>query len=215
MKNRSEMLVIAAAMVLSAACLQKDANHTLYLSPDGSVSWSVDESGIYSDDADAGKRFAEEQAYIGPALIGSHAAAEALKALEPQSLVRTQVLRDQRPFHVVTDASFARIDHTVDRLFKEIGLKGSAALSIEGERRSLRIRFDFREEPPERENAVVAMLRDADNVKFVLTEGRFVAGGGFDVPDRTHAVVSSEWIEAAQKAMEAHRAIELVLTWEI
>jgi hypothetical protein len=213
MKNTLGMFMVGATMLLSGACLQKDAHHTLYLSPDGAVSWTVDESGVFSDDADAGKRAAEEQEYIGPALIGSHSVANAFKALGPQSLVRTHVLRDQPPFHVVTDASFLRIDDVFNRVFKEAGVEAKATLTVDGERTSLRVRFDFRDESLERESAVLTMLRDVDDVRFVLTEGRFVAGGGFDVPDRRRAVVSPEWIEAAGEAMEAHRAIELVLTW--
>jgi hypothetical protein len=52
-------------------------------------------------------------------------------------------------------------------------------------------------------------LGHLDDLRFVLTEGRFIAGGGFDVPDRAKAVISREWIEAAGAAEEEQRAIGL------
>ena len=62
---------------------------------------------------------------------------------------------------------------------------------------------------------VVQMLEDLDGLRFVLTEGRFIAGGGFDVPNRTRAVISREWIEAVARAEDEKRSIELVLTWQL
>jgi hypothetical protein len=89
---------------------------------------------------------------------------------------------------------------------------------IDGPRGSLRILFDFTREPDpgqQQGGPVVRMLEDLDELRFVLTEGKFIAGGGFDVPDRTKAVISREWIEAAAEAEEEKRAIELVLTWQL
>ena len=53
------LLLVAAA---TTGCLRKDTTHTLYLSPDGSVRWVVDEANVYSDEDDPGKRFQEEHA---------------------------------------------------------------------------------------------------------------------------------------------------------
>jgi hypothetical protein len=208
--------LLAAAMA-ATGCLQKDVTHTLYLSPDGAVRWTVEEAGVYSDEDDVGKRIAEEQAFIGPALIGEHTTAQAFRAMGPDGLVRTTVVRDERPFHVITETQFFRADRAFERLLKGAGIRGSASLVIDGNRGSLRIRFDFSREPePEQQGGpVVRMLEDLDDLRFVLTEGKFIAGGGFDVPDRTKAVVSREWIEAAGKADDEKRAIELVLTWQL
>ncbi|HJR60932.1 MAG TPA: hypothetical protein VJ813_16090 [Vicinamibacterales bacterium] len=205
---------LLATAALTAGCLQKDAVHTLYLSPDGAVRWVVDESTVYSDEADEGKRVAEEQAFIGPALIGTHTAARALQALAADGLVRTTVVRDERPFHVITETRFSRVERALERLFTEAGVKASARLEQDGRRSTLRIRLDFAKDPEERASPVVKMLEDVDDLRFVLTDGRFVAGGGFDMPDRLTATVSRAWMAAAEKAIEAKRAIELALTWE-
>jgi hypothetical protein len=209
-------MVLAAAV--AAGCLQKEVTHTLYLSPDGAVRWTVEEAGVYSDEEEVAKRIAEEQGFIGPALIGEHTTAQAFRALQPDGLVRTTVVRDERPFHVITDTHFFRADRAFERLLKGAGITGSATLVIDGDRGSLRIRFDFTREPApgqQQGSPVVRMLEDIDDLRFVLTEGKFIAGGGFDVPDRARAVVSREWIEAAAQAEEEKRAIELVLTWQL
>ena len=199
--------------VLAAGCLQKDTTHILYLSPDGSLRWTVEESNVHSDEVDAGARFAEEQAYIGPALIGSHRAAVGLQAIGPHSPVNTTVIRDERPFHVLTDARFSHVDRAFERLFEQTGVKGSAALEVVDDRHTLRIRLDFSREIDQHDRPATMLLEDFENYRFVLTEGRFVAGGGFDVPDRTRAVISREWIAAMNDALAAKRPIELALTW--
>jgi hypothetical protein len=217
MRHRFTIPVVLAA-ALATGCLQKDVTHTLYLSPDGSVRWTVDEAGVYSDEEDAGKRIAEEQGFIGPALIGEHTTAQGFRALGPDGLVRTTVVRDERPFHVITETQFFRADRAFERLLKGAGINGSANLVSDGNRGSLRILFDFTPEPEpgqQQGGPVVRMLEDLDELRFVLTDGKFIAGGGFDVPDRMRAVISREWIEAAAKAEEDKRAIELVLTWQL
>ena len=78
----------------------------------------------------------------------------------------------------------------------------------------MRAKLDFSKEPQDRGSPVLKMLEDLDDLRFVLTEGTFIAGGGFDVPDRMKARLSRTWMAAAEKAMEERREIELVLTWD-
>ena len=214
MLNRAIVAGVLTAALLTTGCLQKEAIHTLYLSPDGAVRWTVEESTVYSDESDEGKRFAEDQAFIGPALIGTHTAAQALQALGADGLVRTVVVRDERPFHVVTEGRFFRVERVFERLFKEVGLKAVVKLEQDGQRSTLRVRLDFAKAAEERDGPVVRMLEELDDLRFMLGEGRFVAGGGFDVPDRVRAAVSREWLAAAGKAIETGAQIELALTWE-
>ncbi len=51
---------LLAIAVFAAGCLQKDAVHTLYLSPDGALKWTVDESIFYSDESDEWMAAAEQ-----------------------------------------------------------------------------------------------------------------------------------------------------------
>jgi len=208
----SALLVVAA--LTFGGCLQKEAVHTLHLSQDGAVAWTVDESDVFSDDSDPTKRLLEEQAYISSAISGTHGAAQAFRAMAAEGLIRTDVLREERPYHVRTEAKFSSLDSALGRLFKEAGLKASVTMKKEDGRTSVRMKLDFSKEPNDRANPVLKMIEDIDDLQFVLTEGTFIAGGGFDVPDRRKARVSRSWMAAAGKATEERREIELVLTWD-
>ena len=206
------MLLLIAAV--AGGCLRKNTVHTIHLSPDGSARWTVEESHVYSDEEDAGARFTEEQAYIGAALMGAHPVARALQVIGPDSLVTTTVVRDERPFHVITQARFARIDHAVERLFREAGIRADATLEGSERRQRLRITFDFTALVQERDSPALVLLEDLEQYRFVLTEGRFVAGGGFDTPDRSTAVISRDFLTTLQHAIDTRTPIELTLTWE-
>ena len=213
MRKTGRMAMCLVVAVSAAGCLQKETTHTLYLTPDGAVAWVAVEANVYSDEEDPGKRASEEQAFIGPALLGSHRAARGLQALGPGSLVRTTVVRDQRPFHVITEASFARIDTVLERLLVESGLPARVTLSSSGDRTAARIRFDFSRTVVERDTPAAGLLEEIEHFVFVATEGSFVAGGGFDVPDRSRARLSREAFDAIDEAMTSRRPIELTLTW--
>jgi hypothetical protein len=214
MLRRPKIPALLAVVLAASGCLKKETTHTLYLSPDSGLRWVVDESGVHSDESEPGRRVQEEQAYIGPALIGAHRIAQGLQAIGPDGPVRTTVVRDERPFHVVTDARFVRVDRAFDRLFAACGIKAAVTLSQEAGRSSLHMRFDFTREVEERETPARVLLEDLENFRFVLTEGRFVAGGGFDVQDRTRAVISREWVTNVEAARSAGREVELTLVWD-
>lgn len=214
MAQKARLGVALLAALAATACLQKETTHTLYLSPDGSVRWTVEESNVYSDDTDEGQRLKEEQAYIGPALLGAHRIAAAFQSIAPDGLVQSTVVRDERPFHVITQTRFLRLDRMLERLFKEAGLKADVAQEVRDDVHRLRIRFDFTRELEERNSPAEALLEDFDKFTFVLTEGRFVAGGGFDVPDRRKAMISREWAEDAASTVKTKGQIDLVLAWQ-
>ena len=211
--KKLSMPAVLIAVLATAGCLQKETTHTVYLTPDGGARWVADEAGVHSDEEDPGARVAEEQAFIGPALIGGGRMAQAFQALGSDGLVKTTVLRDERPFHVVTEAPFASVDRLFAKLFKETGVPATVTLTRDGDRTTLRMRFDFTREVDERATAAAALLEDLDRLKFVLSHGEFVAGGGFDVPDRISARISPEFFAELEKAMEGRREIVLSLVW--
>jgi hypothetical protein len=212
MRKPAVLALVLSTLALSG-CLRKETVHTLYLSLDGSVRWVVAESAVYSDQADAGQRIAEEQAYIGPALIGAHTAAVALNTLRPAGVVETMVIRDERPFHVITQARFSRADVLAGRLLHELGVRGRAELTSTGGASTLLVTFDFRREMEEKESAVSRLLQEGSDLRIMLTEGRFLDSPAFDITDRVQASMSDAWIEQAQDAFEARRSIQLRLTW--
>jgi hypothetical protein len=215
MLKRLGMTVMSGAVLLTAGCLQKETSHTLYLAPDGAVAWVTSEVNVHSDEADLGKRMAEEQRYIGPALVGTNGVARGLAALGPQSGVRTTVLRDERPFHVVTDTRFRAVDRVFERLFSQMGVRTSASLVHDGDQVTLRVTLDFGHSVEARETPVSELFDEIDQFRFVLTEGRFGAVTGFDVSDGTSARLSHDWLERAEKASDGKKTIEFALSWTV
>jgi hypothetical protein len=210
-------LTIAALVVASAAagCLQKETSHTLYLAPDGSVEWVVAEGNVHSDEAEPGKRLMEERAYIGPALLGTHGVARGLAALDPQQPVRTTIVRDQRPFLVLTSARFASIDRVLTRLFAEMGARTSASIEQGVAGNTLRVRLDFTPPLDEHQTAVSELGDNLEHLRIVLTEGRFGAVWGVDVTDGTSATLSADWLDRAENASETKSTIEFALSWSV
>ena len=206
---------LVAASSLSAGCLQKETLHTLYVAPDGSVEWITAEANVRSDEAEVGKRLIEEQGYIGAALLGTHGVARGLAALDPQMAVRTTIVRDERPFVIVTTARFASIDRVLTRVFTEMGIRTSASVARGVNETTLRVRLDFSQPLDEGETPVSQLADNIEHLRIVLTEGRFGAVTGFDVTDGMSAALSNEWLERAEKACEAKGAIELALSWSV
>ena len=211
----NRLAAVLGMVIAASGCLRKETTHTVYLATDGGARWVVEESNVHSDEADAGARSAEEQRFIGPVLIGAGRMAQAFQAIGTDGLVRTTVIRDERPFHVVTDAPFSHTDRLFQKLFKEAGVPVAVAIERDGDIRKLRMRFDFTKELVERESPASALLEDLDRLKFVLGDGHFVAGGGFEVPDRMVAKISREWMEQVEKAIDGKAVIDLVLTWKL
>lgn len=204
--------LVAAALSLSG-CLRKDSTHTLYLSPDGAVRWTAVEADVYSDEEDPAKRFEEEQAYIGAALIGAHPVAAGLNALRPDSFIDTRVLRDEPPFHVMTETRFFRIDRLVQQVLNEFGAAGRTSLRFEHGRMVLQVVLDFSRPNRPSTSPAIRMAEEADRLRIVLTDGRFGPSVGFDVVDRKSATLADEWMTAAQSAFDRRTTIELMLSW--
>ncbi len=215
MLKRLIIPALAAAVSLSAGCLQKETTHTLYLAPDGSVAWVTSEANVRSDETEISKRIGEEQVYLGAALLGTHGVAQGLAAINPKGGVRTTVIRDERPFHVVTAASFAAVDSVLTRVFTEMAIKTSAALTRGSDANTLRVRLDFSQPLQEHETPVSQLMDNIEHFRIVLTEGRIGPVSGFDVTDGTSATLSDEWLDQVEKAYEAKGTIEFALSWSV
>src|SRR6185503_14836240 len=149
-----------------------------------------------------GRRIAEEQPYIAEALVGGHGMARGLRALGPLGTVRTTVVRDERPFHVITEARFARIDRVLERVFREMKIRATASLVPGTDDTTLRVRLDF-SRPLDEKDTAISELDDIEHMRFVLTEGCFGAVNGFEVQDGFSARLSSDWLDRAEQAYEA------------
>jgi hypothetical protein len=218
MRNRStsyrKRLVIAVlAAAAATGCLQKDTTHTLYLSPDGRLSWLAIEKDVRSDDADSGRRVGEEEAYRAAAAGGVHGVGRGLAALDPTRL-RTRAIRNERPFIVVTDAEFSSLEFAVQRLLVQLRIPGEVHVAGDGAVTTLRVRIDAyaadaAADGPETD--VVELVEDLDRYRLVLTAGRFTSATGFALTqDNTVAVpVKTPW----ETIVANGGVLELSLTW--
>jgi hypothetical protein len=196
----------------SAGCLLKETTHRLYLSPSGAVAWMVVEQGVRSDENDATKRADEERVWLDAIAGDAHPAAEGLRRLGPDR-VSTRLLRSVRPYMVVTDARFARVDHVIGRLFDELGLRGEAMLETGGLTTVLSVSLDLSsvDDPePDIESPVTALLEDLDRYRFAPTDGRFVAATGFKIIDNGAAATLRE---IPDETVKAGGVLKLRLEW--
>ena len=207
--------MLTTGALLTGACLQKETSRTLYLAPDGTVEWVTSETNVHSSETDAAKQIAEEQGYIGGVWTQTHGVARGLAALRPVGVVQTTVVRERRPFHVVTSANFASVDRVFARLFTEMGISTSASLVRGNGENTLRVMLDFSRQLNEGETPVSGLGDNIERLRIVLTDGRFATVSGFDVGDGSSATLSAEWLNEVEKAYERKAKIEFMLSWSV
>ena len=210
-RHRLGIVVLAAAA--ATGCLQKATTHTLYLSPDGRLSWLAIEKDVRSDDTDPVRRFAEEQDYVTATADGVHGVGRGLSALDPTRL-RTRAIRIERPFIVVTEAEFSSLEFAVQRLLVQLRVPGDARVTRDGATTTLRVRIDAfaanaGDDGPESD--VVELVEDLDRYRIVLTAGRFTSATGFTLTegDTVAVPVTTPW----ETIVANDRVLELSLTW--
>ena len=206
------VLILLAATVLAAGCLIMDTDHTLYLDPDGALTWSVLEKDVRSDEEDPGERLEEERAYLERAWRNEHEAAEGLYALRPLGL-ETRVLRDRRPYTVLTTARFPSIDAVFQEMLDLEGIPGRAVLEDEFGLRRFVVTIplddlDLEENDEEAEGECETVLGFWDINRILLTEGEFVEAIGFEI-DGDSAVLK----EIDEETLERGGELTLSLTW--
>ena len=203
------LMIIAAG---TTACLQKDTHHTLYLSSDGAVAWTAMENDVTSDETDPASRATEERDFLAAAGNGEHAVALGLYALGALD-VRTRILRAERPYIVMTDARFDRIDTLANAVLKELCVPGVASLARSGDRLTLSVHLAIPEEEEEMsgQSAVTALMEDLDRYRIVLTNGSFTAADGFALQSNGSVAVG---IPRDDEEIRAHGGtLDLSLTW--
>jgi len=208
------MFLLAATALLTGGCLTSENHHTFYLDPDGSVVWSVLEQEVRSDEQNAEDRRREEEAMLEAVRIGRGDVAEALYALGG-SRVDSRILRDERPFTILTEARFTSIADALERFLDDLSPDSRAELATRGSRRYLT--FSYREGSADdsdegRPKWAEALLESAERYRFVLTAGRFVEATGFRLEAGDTAAVLLEPDEESIETNDGCARYELV--WE-
>jgi hypothetical protein len=212
MNRKTAVLGVVLATLCSAACLQQQTGHTLYLSPDGAVTWTATERDIRSDADDPAERMREEQEFLNRLMAGDHPMLTAVRTLEPSSS-RVRFIRRERPYTVLTEARFERADSLMQRLLDAVKVHGTATLTRDGDATSLAIVFEVpREEPDSSDESPIAPLIDFDEpYRFVLTAGRFLPSEGFAIESGgSTAALDEEWMNEHCKP---GATVKLSLNW--
>ena len=187
-----KLLILGAALALTTACLNHNDRHTFYLDPDGSVTWTVVQEEIRSDAADKLDRIREEREFLEAVDGGRHPVAGAFGQLGALS-VKTQLVRAERPYTVVTEARFESIARALDEFLNRLDLVAEARLEAEDDR--MRLTFSYREgegqtDGSDDDELVESLLGVHETYRFVLTEGKFLEAEGFRLEaDDTAAVL--------------------------
>ena len=204
--------VVTALAAGTAGCLAETTTQTIQLSPEGTVSWVAIEREVRSTEQDHAARAAEEQGYLEAARQGRHPLGEALAALGPSS-VRTTVWRDRRPFLVLTEAEFDRIDWLAQRALDRLGVPGTSVLEHVGTGWRWTLTADLSAETDDDAGEVLIPLVETEGpLRVVLTAGRFTDATGFRLVDDGTA---AEFVERDDREEDAGQPKTLVLslTW--
>ncbi len=192
--KKTTVALVAAAMLLTAACIDQNTRHIFYLDADGAVTWTVVQEEVRSDAEDKLDRIREEREFLQAVDRDEHDVARAFDRLGAL-WVDTQLVRAERPYVVVTEARFESVARALEEFLLRVGLEAEAHLEAEGDR--MRLTFSYRELEGQAEGSgddevVESLLSDHETYRFVLTEGKFIDARGFRLEARDTAAVLVE-----------------------
>jgi hypothetical protein len=208
MTRRFCVLLALAAAPFASGCLVKTTTHRLYLTPQGTLTWSVLEQDARSTETSPLDRAAEEYAFLDGVRSATHPALEALTRLGPYQ-TSLQLIRADRPYTVLTDARFERVDLVIERLLRELHLPGAASLQRAGDEWTLSISIDLAAMvPDDQPSPIAALIEELDCYRLVLTEGRFTEATGFAIVD------DGSVVELTPEHVPTDRPAQLQLSWK-
>lgn len=207
--KETTVALVAAAMLLTAACIDQNTRQIFYLDADGAVTWTVVQEEIRSDAEDKLDRIREEREFLQAVDRDEHDVARAFGRLGAL-WVDTQLVRAQRPYVVVTEARFESVARALEEFLLRVGLEAEAHLEAEGDR--MRLTFSYRELEGQAEGSgddevVESLISDHETYRFVLTEGKFIDARGFRLEARDTAAVLVE-VDENDEGQAVHS-----LTW--
>jgi hypothetical protein len=180
-----KLIAVSALSLAALGCIDEEALHTLYLQPDGALTWVAVETEVRSTLDDPEERRQEEREFLESARADRHPVAEALRSFGPARL-ETTILRERRPFHVVTEAELGPVAGFAREVLWRLGVPGEAELVTTGSERRLEVTLwpdQADEDAVGEDDPLLALFSDWDDYRIVLTEGRFVAARGFEITD--------------------------------
>jgi hypothetical protein len=222
---RKRFLMLAVLVATTVGCFEIQGKHTVYLEPDGTVTWAVLEEEIRLDGETAKERRQAADEFLDLVAANGHAAAVSLAALHPSSL-NSRILRDEAPQTILTEARFPGIDRLHQNLFDLYQVPASTELDTDGDLTRMKAWIwlnDSDEEDEEDEEESADVLEAAElseaillallvECRIVLTEGRFVEAVGFEIKEDGRVAVPTD-TETEEEDEEDYLPVVLSLTW--
>ena len=177
---RKTCLPLLLLAVLSVGCLEKETTQTIFIEDDGSVTWEVDESDVYSSSETLEDRSREEAEYLAMAQAGQPHIARALAEIGGAA-GQTHLRRDRRPFHLRATARFRDPEPALGGLFSAVEVDAEVTLEREGGRHVLTITPTDLEsglDGDDNEGPVLELMR-SEGIRLVLSSGTFESVEGF------------------------------------
>ena len=209
------ILIALAGMLLSAGCLVEETRHTLYLEPDGSVTWTVLESGVRSTAGDRREGRNEEQEFLSLAGAAEQPIARALDQLRPSEL-RSHLLRTERPFTVFNEAWYPSLEKLAEEILAQLEIDGRFELHSDGDLEGFVLTLhwtDSEESDGEEIENLMPIVTELADYKLVLPAGRFVEAIGFEIVDDGVGAVPVALIDG--DTQEEAESVTYSLTWAV
>lgn len=215
---KSAALVGGLLLIFAQACIVGQTTHSLYLDPEGAVTWRVIERDQRSDAVDPANAAAEEAELLEAAHAWRHPVAEALAHLGGKQ-VEVDVIRDRRPFVFSTRARFERLDTLATAWLDHLGAHGEARLIEKAGRLRFELTLDLREalDDEDGDDRILALIEPFEAYRLVLTEGAFTDAAGFTLDSRsTEAMLENlENDDLESLDTDGDGLVTLVLEWTV
>ena len=213
MNTMKAMLMLVGAGLLATGCLVDETTHGFYLHPDGGVTWTVRQEDVRSNSEE--RRTEEEETFLANVRVERHAVALAFDLLAARR-VETLILRDARPYTVVTRARFARIDRVLQNLLDGLCVRADVELRREGDEVQLTVDYspDVVDDcESDQEEILSALVEEPEHFRFVLSEGRFVEAEGFEI---ARDGLLARGLRPSEEEVENHHGtLSYSLTWRV
>ncbi len=202
--------LLGLCMLVLSGCLLEDTRHTLFIEPDGGVTWRVVRDLIRSDKDDIADRYDEEAGLLAAVDGGEEGWSETLSEWGAKE-VHAELLRTERPYTVVVRARFPHVEDLLTGLLEDADDELRFSFEEQGSLRTLRILpppSDDDEpeaaDPPHPEDAADPV----SELRLVLTQGRFIDAQGFALSEDGAVAVPLEQRDDRER-------VELLLVWDL